>query len=123
MPGSYDNSNIFARILREEIPCSKVYEDAHVLAFRDIRPLAPAHILVIPRGAYTDVVDFSARASAAEIEAFWRAVAKVAKEEGLSEGGFRAIANTGLNGGQEVPHFHVHLLGGRALGPMLTRAA
>lgn len=120
---SYDPQNIFAKILRGEIPCKKIYEDDHVLAFPDINPQAPVHILVIPKGAYVHVADFSARASADEITAFWRAVARIATEHGLPESGFRTIANTGLNGGQEVPHFHVHVLGGRALGPMLARAA
>jgi diadenosine tetraphosphate (Ap4A) HIT family hydrolase len=116
---AYDTGNIFARILRGEIPCDKVYEDDYVLAFRDLYPKAPVHILVIPKGAYTSIVDFSAGAPEAEIAAFHRAVAKIAKESGLADGGFRTIANTGLNGGQEVPHFHIHLLGGHKLGAML----
>lgn len=120
---SYDDNNIFARILRGEIPCNKVYEDKHVLAFHDIQPQAPVHILVIPKGKYVSLADFGADAPSAEVTAFWRAVAKIAEDEGLPESGFRTIANTGLNGGQEVPHFHVHLLGGRKLGPMLARAA
>lgn len=120
---AYDENNIFARILRGEIPCDKVHEDEHVLAFRDIHPQAPVHILVIPKGPYLSVADFGARASAPEIAAFWQAVARIAEAEGLSQTGFRTISNTGLNGGQEVPHFHVHILGGRALGPMLARAA
>jgi histidine triad (HIT) family protein len=119
---SYDNSNIFARILRGEIPCGKVYEDDHVLAFRDIYPKAPVHILVIPKGAYLNIADFGARGTPGEIAGFWRAVAKIADDQEL-DGGFRVIANTGTNGGQEVPHFHVHILGGRALGPMLAKAA
>lgn len=118
----YDDSNIFARILRGEIPCAKLYEDEYALSFKDIQPKAPAHILVIPKGKYTDIADFSARAGADEITGFWRAVAKIAEEQGLPGAGFRLIANTGLNGGQEVPHFHVHLLGGRKLGPMLAAA-
>jgi diadenosine tetraphosphate (Ap4A) HIT family hydrolase len=118
---SYDKNNIFARILRGEIPCSKVYEDDHVLAFNDIHPQAPVHILVIPKGAYVSIADFGAKASAAEIAGFFSAVSKIAAEKGLVESGFRTIANTGVNGGQEVPHFHVHLLGGRILGPMLTK--
>lgn len=117
---TYDPSNIFARILRGEIPCKKHYEDNHVLAFHDIYPKAPTHILVIPKGAYTDIVDFGANATAEEIEALYRAVSKISMEEGLQETGFRTIANTGLNGGQEVPHFHIHLLGGKKLGPMLA---
>lgn len=119
---SYDPGNVFARILRGEIPCDKLYEDAHTLAFRDLHPKAPTHILVIPKGAYRDIADFGARADTVEITAFWRAVAAIAAEHGLAETGFRSIANTGRNGGQEVPHFHVHLLGGRALGPMVAPA-
>lgn len=120
---AYDDNNIFARILRGEIPCTRIYEDDHVLSFADIRPQAPVHILVIPKGAYTDIADFGARAAPEEITAFWRAVSKIAGGENLPESGFRTIANTGLNGGQEVPHFHVHLLGGRHLGPMLSKSA
>lgn len=120
MGASYDDHNIFAKILRREIPCKPVYEDEHVLAFADIAPKAPVHILVIPKGRYMSIADFGATASAAEITAFWQAVAKIAADHGLVEGGFRTIANTGLHGGQEVPHFHVHLLGGRALGPMVA---
>lgn len=120
---TYDPNNIFAKILRGEIPCKKIYEDDHVLAFPDINPQAPVHILVIPKGAYKNVAAFGAEATPAEITAFWRAVAKIAADYGLPEAGFRTIANTGLNGGQEVPHFHVHIVGGRALGPMLARAA
>lgn len=120
---AYDSNNIFAKILRDEIPCKKLYEDDHVLAFADIHPQAPVHILVIPKGAYMNVADFGAHAQPEEITAFWRAVAKIAADNGLPENGFRTIANTGLNGGQEVPHFHVHLLGGRALGPMLSQKA
>src|ERR1700761_2940748 len=106
---AYDPSNIFARILRSEIPCTKVYEDGHVLAFRDLYPKTPVHILVIPKGAYTDIADFGARAPAEEVTAFWRAAAAIAQGEGLDKTGFRTIANTGLHGGQEVPHFHIHL--------------
>jgi diadenosine tetraphosphate (Ap4A) HIT family hydrolase len=116
----YDDTNIFARILRGEIPNKTVYEDEHVLAFHDIGPKAPVHVLVIPKGRYVSVVDFGANASPEEIIAFWRAVAKVAGDLSVSETGFRTIANTGLNGGQEVPHFHVHILGGTLLGPMVT---
>lgn len=117
----YDTNNIFARILRGEIPCSKVYEDDFVLAFNDIAPQRPVHIMVIPKGAYIDMPDFGANASAAEIEGFFRAVAKIATDLNLTESGFRSIANTGLNGGQEVPHFHLHLLGGAPVGPMVTK--
>lgn len=117
----YDASNVFARILRGEIPCNKVFEDEHVLAFHDINPLAPAHILVIPRGAYVSWDDFSEKASDAEIVGFVRAVGKVARDAGLVADGYRLLANAGLDAGQEVPHLHVHIFGGRALGPMLAR--
>ena len=117
----YDENNIFARILRGEIPSKRVYEDAHALAFHDINPLAPNHILVIPKGPYVSWDDFSARASEAEIAGFVRAVGKVARDAGLVEPGYRLLANTGLNSGQEVPHLHVHIFGGRPLGPMLPR--
>jgi histidine triad (HIT) family protein len=122
-PMPYDDNNIFARILRGEIPCSKVYEDEFVLAFKDIAPAAPVHVLVIPKGKYVSIADFGASASAAEIAGFYRAVAKIAADLDLPNEGFRTIANTGLNGGQEVPHFHVHILGGKKLGPMLAKAA
>jgi histidine triad (HIT) family protein len=117
---AYDDSNIFARILRGEIPAKKVYEDDYALAFHDIGPKAPVHVLVIPKGKYVSIVDFGANAGEDEIAGFYRAVSKVANDLGLTEGGFRSIANTGLNGGQEVPHFHVHLLGGKKLGPMVS---
>lgn len=121
---AYDHSNIFARILRGEIPNDTVAENEHALAFRDIRPQAPVHVLVIPRGAYVSYDDFAANASDAEIVGFHRLVAQVARSEGLmlAEGGegFRAITNAGENGVQEVPHFHLHLLGGRPLGRMLA---
>ena len=118
---TYDPNNIFAKILRGEIPCKKIHEDEFTLAFPDIAPKAPVHILVIPKGSYLNIADFSAKASAAEITGFWRAVAKIAADYNLPSEGFRTIANTGLNGGQEVPHFHVHLLGGRQLGAMLAK--
>jgi diadenosine tetraphosphate (Ap4A) HIT family hydrolase len=116
----YDDSNIFAKILRGEIPNKTVYEDEHALAFHDINPLSPTHILVIPKGAYVSWDDFSARASAAEITGFVRAVGKVARDAGLVGEGYRLLANVGLNSGQEVPHLHVHIFGGRPLGPMLA---
>lgn len=116
----YNENNIFAKILRAEIPCKKVYEDEYVLAFHDIAPQAPVHILVIPKGAYVSILDFGAKASASEIKGFYEAVSKIAAQEGITQDGFRSIANTGLNGGQEVPHFHLHLLGGKKLGPMLS---
>ncbi len=120
---AYDANNIFAKILRGEIPCKKVYEDGHVLAFEDIRPQAPTHILVIPKGKYVAIDDFGAKAKPEEIKAFYAAVAKIAEEKNLKSSGYRVIANAGLNGGQEVPHFHVHILGGCRLGPMLAKAA
>jgi diadenosine tetraphosphate (Ap4A) HIT family hydrolase len=117
----YDDQNIFARILRGEIPAKKVHEDEHALAFHDIAPQAPHHILVIPKGAYVSWDDFSARASDAEIAGFVRAVGKVARDAGLVEPGYRLLANTGLDAGQEVPHLHVHIFAGQPLGPMLAR--
>lgn len=117
----YDDQNIFAKILRDEIPSKRVYEDAFAIAFHDINPLAPTHLLVIPTGAYVSWDDFSARASDAEIAGFVRAVGVVAREAGAVEPGYRLLANVGLNGGQEVPHLHVHVFAGKPLGPMLTR--
>ncbi len=119
---AYDHNNIFARILRGEIPCRKVYEDAHVLAFHDINPQAPTHVLVIPKGAYVSFDDFSATATAEEIAGFMRAVGQIARDLGVAEPGYRILANTGLNGGQEVPHFHLHLFAGRRLGRMVVAA-
>ena len=117
----YDDGNVFARILRGELPANKVYEDEHVLAFNDINPLAPTHILVIPKGPYVSWDDFSARASEAEIAAFVRASGKIARDAGLVGEGYRVLANTGANSGQEVPHLHLHIFAGRPLGPMLAR--
>lgn len=116
---TYDNDNIFAKIIRGEIPCNKIFEDDHVLAFYDIAPQAPIHILVIPKGAYTDLADFSANARSDEITAFHRAVAQLVKDHDL-KGGFRAIANTGEHGGQEVPHYHLHIVGGVPIGAMIS---
>ena len=116
----YDDGNIFARILRGEIPAKKVYEDEHALAFHDINPRAPVHILVIPEGPYASWDDFSAKAPDAEIAGFVRAVGQVARDNGLVAPGYRLLANTGAHGGQEVAHLHVHLFGGRPLGPMLA---
>jgi histidine triad (HIT) family protein len=120
--GEYDDQNIFARILRGEIPCKRVHEDNHVLAFHDINPLAPVHVLVIPKGRYISQADFHARASDAEIAAFWRTVASIARELKLEAPGYRTLSNMGADSGQEVPHFHVHIFGGRPLGPMLAKA-
>jgi histidine triad (HIT) family protein len=117
----YDDTNIFARLLRGEIPSKIVYEDEFAVAFHDINPLAPTHLLVIPKGPYVSWDDFSANASDAEIAGFVRAAGKVARDAGLVEGGYRVLANTGLNSGQEVPHLHLHVFGGRPLGPMLAR--
>jgi histidine triad (HIT) family protein len=117
----YDPNNIFARILRGELPCRRAYEDEHALAFHDINPQAPEHILVIPKGAYVSWDDFSERGGDAEIAGFVRAVGRVARQAGLVEPGYRLLANVGLNGHQEVPHLHVHIFGGRPLGPMLAR--
>ena len=116
----YDPDNIFARILRGEIPCDKVFEDEHALAFNDIAPQAPVHVLVVPKGAYVSWDDFSATAPADAIAGFVRAVGHVAREQGLVSPGYRLLGNVGHNGGQEVPHLHVHLFGGRPLGPMLA---
>ena len=118
---AYDPQNIFARILRGEIPNDTVLETAHTLAFRDIRPQAPVHVLVIPKGAYVSWDDFSARASDAEIAGFVRAVGQVARDAGLVAPGYRLLANTGLDSHQEVPHLHVHIFAGQPLGPMLAR--
>lgn len=122
---TYDDDNIFARILRGEIPNDTVAENEHALAFRDIHPQAPVHILVIPKGKYVSYDDFAANASDAEIVAFNRLAAQVARSEGISivDGncGFRAITNSGAHGVQEVPHFHMHLLGGHSMGRMVSR--
>jgi diadenosine tetraphosphate (Ap4A) HIT family hydrolase len=117
---AYDPNNVFARILRGEIPCKKVYEDEFALAFHDIHPQAPVHVLVIPKGAYVSMDDFAAEASAEEIEGFFRAVGKVARDLGVAESGYRFLSNQGRDGGQEVPHFHVHIFGGRPLGRMIA---
>jgi len=117
----YDDQNIFAKILRGEIPSTRIYEDEWAYAFPDINPQAPLHILVIPKGAYVSWDDFSAAAPAEEIAGFIRAVGHVAREHGLVEPGYRLLANIGGHGGQEVPHLHVHLFGGQPLGPMIAR--
>ena len=117
----YDDQNIFAKILRGEIPCRKVFEDEWALAFDDINPQAPVHVLVIPKGAYVSWDDFSAKASDAEIAGFVRAVGHVGRELGLVEPGYRMLANIGMDAHQEVPHLHIHIFGGKPLGPMLMR--
>ncbi len=118
--GPYDDANIFARLLRDEIPSRRVYEDEFAVAFHDIAPQAPVHVLVIPRGRYVALADFAAAASDAEIAGFFRAVGTVARQLGLEAPGYRVLANMGADGGQEVPHFHVHLFGGRTLGRMIA---
>lgn len=115
----YDDGNVFARILRGEIPSRKVYEDEWALAFHDIAPQTPVHILVIPKGPYVSWDDFSAHASDAEIAGLARAVGHVAREAGLVESGYRVLYNIGMHGGQEVPHLHAHIFGGRPLGRMV----
>jgi len=122
MKTSYDDTNIFARILRGELPARKVYEDEWALAFHDIHPQAPVHVLVIPKAAFVSMVDFTQRASEAEIAGFFRAVGKTASLLGLDESGYRFLANCGANAHQEVPHLHVHIFGGRPLGRMLPKA-
>ena len=117
---AYDMNNIFARIIRGEIPCSKVYEDPHVLAFNDIKPQAKVHVLVIPKGPYVSFQDFAEKASEAETIAFNRAVAKIAKDVGVAVTGYRLIANAGADSHQEVPHYHVHILGGQPMGRMVS---
>ncbi len=114
-----DESNIFAKILRGEIPCDRVYEDEHVLAFRDINPQTPTHVLVIPRGAYESFDDFSRDASAEEIAAFVRAAGQIARDAGAAEAGYRILANNGPDAHQEVPHFHLHIFAGKNLGRMI----
>ena len=116
----YDDNNVFAKILRGELPAKTVLETEHSLAFHDINPLAPVHVLVIPRGAYVSWDDFSAHASEAEIADYVRAMGEVARRVGADAQGYRLLANTGKRAGQEVPHLHVHLFGGRPLGPMLA---
>lgn len=118
---AYDPNNVFAKILRGEIPCKKIFEDDFTLAFHDINPQAPIHALVIPKGSYVSLDDFTAKATDAEIAALMRAVRTVADMLGVLDDGWRALANIGANGGQEVPHLHFHIFGGKRLGPMLVR--
>lgn len=118
---AYDSNNVFAKILRGEIPCKKVHEDEHTLAFHDINPQAPVHVLVIPKGAYVSMNEFTTTASDAEIAALFRAVSKVAEMVGVKDDGWRMLSNIGVNGGQEVPHLHVHIFGGRRLGRMVPK--
>jgi len=120
-PIAYDDQNIFAKILRGELPCAQVYEDDFALAFHDINPQAPSHVLVIPKGPYVSSDDFSERAADAEIAGFFRAVGRVARDLGAVDAGYRILANHGPDAHQEVPHFHVHIFAGRDLGGMLAR--
>jgi histidine triad (HIT) family protein len=117
----YDHNNIFAKILRGEIPCTRVYEDEFVLAFKDINPQATIHTLVIPKGAYIDMNDFSANAKSDEIEGLIRGLGKVADILGVSTSGYRYLGNKGSDGGQEVPHLHFHIFGGEKLGRMIHK--
>lgn len=122
MKKAYDPDNIFARILRGEVPCKKIFENDHALSFHDINPQAPVHALVIPKGAYVDMDDFSTNASVEKIAALFRAVGETAHELGIVEQGYRILSNCGINGGQEVPHLHIHIFGGRPLGRMISNA-
>lgn len=115
----YDDQNIFARILRGELPCTKVHEDEWSLAFHDINPQAPVHILVVPKGPYVSWDDFTAKAGDDELAGFIRSVGQVARDQGLVEPGYRLIANTGFHAHQEVPHFHVHICAGKQMGRMI----
>ena len=116
---AYDDSNIFAKILRGEIPCDKVYEDDHALAFRDINPQTPTHVLVVPKGSYVSSDDFAEKASDREIAGFFRAVGRIARDLGAVDAGYRILANHGPDAHQEVPHFHMHLFAGKDLGRMI----
>ncbi|HEX4507098.1 MAG TPA: histidine triad nucleotide-binding protein [Alphaproteobacteria bacterium] len=118
---AYDDNNIFARILRGEIPAARIYEDEHVFAINDINPQAPTHILVMPKGKYVSVQDFSEKASDAEIAALIRATGKIAKAAGVAESGYRLLFNHGPHSHQEVAHLHIHILGGRPLGPLVVK--
>jgi histidine triad (HIT) family protein len=119
----YDDTNVFARILRGEIPAKTVFEDRWALAFHDINPQAPVHVLVIPKGRWASFADFAAGAPEPEAAGFWRAVGHVAQSLGLEASGYRLLSNMGADGGQEVPHFHVHLFGGRRLGRMVPQGS
>lgn len=118
---AYDNGNVFAKILRGEIPCDKIYENAHALAFYDARPQAKTHALVVPKGAYVSFADFSARATAEEIAEFVRAVGETARLLGVEETGYRLLANHGADANQEVPHLHFHVCGGENLGKLIAK--
>lgn len=118
---AYDDANVFAKILRGELPCNKVHENEYALAFHDINPMTPVHVLVIPKKAYVSMDDFSAKAPADEIAGFFQTVGEIARKLGLAENGYRLIANTGVHGHQEVPHFHMHIFGGAKLGSMIKK--
>ena len=118
----YDDANIFARILRGEIPCKKVHETEHALAFHDINPRAPVHVLVIPKGRYVTLDEFCAKASPGEIAGYWRALGETVEKLGVVANGYRVLANNGRDGHHEVPHLHFHVFGGRPLGPIIKRA-
>jgi histidine triad (HIT) family protein len=120
---AYDSNNVFAKILRGEIPCKEVYQDEYALAFHDIAPQAPVHVLVIPKGAYASMMDFTAHASDAEIAGLFRAVTKVSEMVGVADAGWRMLSNIGADGGQEVPHLHIHIFGGRPMGRMVPKQA
>ena len=116
----YDEQNVFSKILRGEIPVNSVYEDEYALEFEDINPQAPVHLLVIPKGSYVSLDDFTMKASEKEVAGLFMAVGQVAREAGLSESGYRILANHGNDANQEVPHFHVHIVGGRNVGKMIS---
>ncbi len=117
----YDDENIFGKILRGELPCNKIYEDVHVVAFHDIKPQTKIHALIVPKGQYTDMSDFSQNASDAEIVGFSRGIHKIAEYLGVEETGYRLISNTGQDGNQEVAHFHIHIMGGEQLGSIIPK--
>ena len=122
METTYDTNNIFAKILRDEVPCEKIYENDYALAFEDINPQAPIHVLVIPKGQYVSMDDFSRYGSEEEITGFVRAVGEVANNLGLSDNGYRVLSNIGEHGHQEVPHLHIHVFGGKRLGRMIEKS-
>lgn len=119
---AYDDNNIFARILRGELPCKKAYESEHALAFHDINPLMPVHVLVIPKGAYENMDDFTAHASAEEQAGLMQALGETARICGVAQDGFRMVCNNGAHGNQEVPHLHFHIFGGRQIRGRMIRS-
>jgi diadenosine tetraphosphate (Ap4A) HIT family hydrolase len=118
---AYDESNIFAKIIDGDIPCNKIYEDEYNIAFNDINPVKPVHVLLLPKGKYTSMNEFSQNASDAEMVALNKAIFEIAKKTGIAESGYRVITNCGKNSGQEVPHLHLHILGGGDIGPLVTK--